>query len=513
MNATKQNKIVKNTVILYLRMLFTMGVAFYTTRLTLEALGVDDFGTFNIISSLILLFGVVSQTLATTTQRFFAFELGTENSKGLRKVFNLAIILHILFATILLILLETGGLYFLLHGLNIPDGQEKTAFWLYQFSVCSLLLAIIQVPYNSILLAREQMDYFALFSILETIYKLVIVIFLSFCSHHRLLIYGGLLLSSSIIFTLARVIFCQFRFPECRGIEKWTLHGAREIFSYSTWNLLGQVGLISTTQGINILLNQFFGVAINAARGIAGQVGCVLDTFFSNYIQAVVPQITQRYAQCDWKAFRRLLYLSSRYSFLLLWLIGLPVLLEMEFLLKIWLYNIPAYSVIFCTLTIINSMVRALSGTLVFGILATGRIRNYYLIISAILLLNIPISYYLLHIGYGPESVMIVTVLISGLENIVRILCLYKQKLIRIDEYWQLVVTQCLRVSSLSLLLPLYLRLVLSEGIFRFLLVAGSACCGVLLTTYLLGIDKADQIKITTYLKNCDLKFFHKDYL
>lgn len=391
-NKIDGNRIAKNTLLLYLRMLFQLGIALYTSRAVLNALGVIDFGIYNVVGGIIVIFSFLNNAMASSTQRFLVYHLGTNDSRKLKQIFSSAIIIHFVMAVVVVGLAEIMGLWFLQAKMIIPMERLEVAKWVFHLSVISSAITILSVPYNAAIIANERMGAFAAISIIETLLKLCVAIFISFCNGDRLLWYAGLLLGVSVIVRTIYGVYCSKSFPEAKLIfprNNKLLY--KEMTSFAGWSLVGNLSVVGYTQGINLLLNIFFGPAINAARGIAVQVQNAVYGFVRSFQTAVNPQITKSYAIGDLKSMHLLIYRSSKLSFYLTLMLSLPIIIETPYVLSLWLNIVPDYTVAFCRLTFISCMIESISNPFMIGASATGKIKKYHLIIGSILLLIVPV--------------------------------------------------------------------------------------------------------------------------
>ncbi len=334
MHSSKTKQIAKNTSLLYFRMLITMIVTLYTSRIVLNTLGIEDFGIYNIIGGVIILFTFLNVAMSNTTQRFLSFELGRNDMEQLKKTFSMSMTAHISIALIVFLLSETVGLWFINTQLNIPAERMNAANWVYQFSILTFVFQIIRVPYNASIIAYERMSFYAYISIIEVILKLAVVFLLQKGGFDKLIFYSILLFIVSIIILYAYKVYCNKKFKISRYYFFWDGSLYKNIMSFSGWSLMGSVASISANQGINILLNIFFGVAVNAAMGIANQVNGALNSFVVNFQTAFKPQIVKSYAEGDKKYLTQLILQTSKFSFFLFFIVSIPILLNTEFALK-----------------------------------------------------------------------------------------------------------------------------------------------------------------------------------
>lgn len=425
MSDTLSNKrIVKNTFYLYIRMGVTLLVQFYTSRVVLQVLGVDDFGLWSVIASLIVSFSFMQGPLTVATQRFLNYEMGSGGNR-LNRIFSTCLMLFLLIGAVLFVALESVGVWFLNTHMSIAPEKLAAANWVFQFSVLSFIAAFVRMPYESAIIAYERMSFYAVVCIVEAVLLLGIVYVLLFpAGVDKLVLYGALMFVSKLAVALCYKLYCnrkiactRFR-PVCDGALM------RQIASFSGWNLFGALSSATATQGINVLMNLFFGVAVNAAYGVASQVGAGVYSFVFNFQKATNPQIVKSYASGEKEHLHKLICMSSKYSFLLLFALVCPIMYNMDFVLRLWLNeNVPNYTSWFCQLTLIYVLVVCFSIPMDTAIFGTGKIKKYQIVISLLLLLNILISYFLFKVIHTlPISALVVKAIVEVLILITRML-------------------------------------------------------------------------------------------
>lgn len=397
---------------LYLRMFLTMAVSLFTVRIVLKTLGAVDYGLYNVVGGVVAMLTILSSSMAPASQRFFSFELGKENNIQLKRTFSLTLSIYFIFGVILLILAETVGLWFLKTKMEIPADREFASFWVYQFSIASFLVTIIAIPYNAAIIAHENLKVFAYISILEVILKLAVVYLLLVFNYDKLIVYSILLFFTTLIINSIYRIYCVRKYSECKYEFYWDKDLFKSLLGFSGWTLFGVFARMLNNQGINILLNIFFGPVVNATRAIASRVSSVVNQFVTNFLKAVQPQITKNYAGGEKVKMMKLVFQSTRFSFYMLLLVTIPILFEANFILTIWLDDLPDYVVIFTRLIILTSFIDLLTYPLNDVSAATGNIKIYQTVAGSIMILNLPISYLVLNMGYPPQSTMYVLIII-----------------------------------------------------------------------------------------------------
>ena len=404
-------RIAKNAMMLYVRMLFTLVVGLYTSRVVLHVLGVSDFGLYNVVGGIVTIFTFLNGTLTTGTQRFLSYAIGEGNKEKLKKVFDTSVILHALVSIVILILAETVGLWLLHYKMNIPTGRENAAFWVFQFSIITTILNILQVPYRASLVANERMDIFAYMGIYETVMKLAIVYLLLITSIDKLIMYAFLIMMVHTTAILFNILYCRNNFEECTYSFSFDKKIFGEIASFSGWNIFGCGAVSMQGQGVNILLNMFFGTVINAARGIAFQVNNVVMQFVNNFQTAVNPQIVKLYAAGETKEMIKLVINNSKFAAYLLLVIAVPVSIELEFLLVLWLGDYPDYTPIFIRIILFQSLIQTMTRPIVMVVHAVGKMKMVNLTAGGALILILPISYVLMKYGCDPITIFLVNLI------------------------------------------------------------------------------------------------------
>lgn len=494
-NQTTENnkRIAKNTIFLYLRMFIIMGVFLYTSRIILDVLGVEDFGIYNVVGGVVALLSFFNNAMTASTQRFLTFELGRNDFVRLKRVFSMAINIHILLAIVIAILAETIGLWFLNTKLNIPDDRMIAAIWVYHFSILTLIISVIRIPYNAMIIAHEKMSFFAWASILEVTLKLVIVYMLVIMSMDKLQLYGILTFGVTFAVTLLYYIYCKRKYEESNYAYNWDIGLFKSLLSFTGWSLFGNMAYVDYLQGLNMLLNIFFGPAVNAARGIAFQVNSAVISFVGNYQTAASPQITKYYAAGDKQSMIKLIMQSSRFSYYLLFIVALPILLGTEIILKTWLTVVPDFTVIFCQLVIINTLIDCLSGTIIPAVQATGKIKMYQITVGIILLFNIPLSYLFLKMGFLPQVTMWISIVLSILALFSRLFIVKKLLKFPISLYIKEVIIKALLITAVSSILPYYLGRYLNEGYIRFFIISFLALLSTVSSIYFIGLKSSEK--------------------
>lgn len=413
MSSTTENnkRIAKNTLLLYFRMFITMAIGLYTSRIVLQTLGISDYGIYNVVGGIITMLSFLNAGMVASSQRFISYELGRNDIPRLKTVFCTSISIHLFIALIAFIVAETLGLWFINTQLNIDAERMTAANWVYQCSILTYMVNVISVPYNSCIVAHEKMSAFAYISILEVTLKLAVVFLLWVLPFDKLVVYAILILIVSVLIRFCYTIYCKRHFEECIYHFEFDKSLFKEMFSFAGWSIIGNLGFSFKDQASNIILNIFYGTTLNAARGIGMQVSGIVNTFSSNFSMALNPQITKQYAASNEEESRKLVYAGSRYTFYLLTLISIPVIINVDYILELWLGVVPEYTSYFLILSLISALLYAVSGCVTTAIQATGNVKKFQIGISVLMLLELPMAYILLHLGYPPYSVMYPTLL------------------------------------------------------------------------------------------------------
>lgn len=500
-------RIAKNTFLLYVRMLFTMAVSLYTSRVVLNVLGVEDYGLYNVVGGFVAMFSFFNGAMAAATQRYLNFELGRGDASRLLQVFCTSVNIHAIISFLVLLLSETVGLWFVYTYLNIPADRFSAALWVYQASVLSSIVMVMSIPYNAAIIAHERMGAFAYISVLEVVLKLLIVYLLVVYDIDKLKLYAVLMLLVQVLICL---IYCRYgnkHFTETRYRLVWNGSLFKEMTGFAGWSLFGNIAAVAFTQGLNVLLNMFFGPAINAARGIAVQVQNAIKGFCVNFQTALNPQITKSYASGDMDYMYGLVFTSSKFSYYLLLLLSMPVILETQVILQWWLGIVPEHTVAFVRLILVISMVDSLANPLIQAASATGRIRKYQSVVGTMLIMILPISYVALKLNSSPEGVFVVQFLVFCVALFVRLWMLRSLIGLSLRAYCRKAVLPMASVTVASAVVPLTVYLLMQPSLLRFLLVCAVSLVSVVVTVYCLGLASNERVFIRERLKVLKNKF------
>ena len=483
-------------------MFFVLIVSLFTTRIVLQALGVVDYGIYNIVAGFVSMFAFLNTSMSNAIQRFYNFQMGLNNVEGATKVYNAALQIQLLIALVLLFLLETFGLWYINHQMVIPDDRLNAARWVFQCSVLSLLIIVIQVPYSAAIMAHEKMQFYSYISIIEVIAKLLIAYLLLTVKSDKLIIYGLLLFIVTFIIFIINYVFAKIKFRDFKFNLSWDKNDFKPMLSFSSWNIFGSFAYLLKGQGLNLLLNAFFGPIVNAARGISNMIMNAIQGFQSNIVIAFRPQIVQSYAAHDISRVTKLFYSLSKISFIMLSLISIPVIIEIKYILNLWLgSNVPEYTYSFTILILINMVISSLNTPISQIVHATGKMKNYQLITSLVICSILPISWVFLKLNYNPNSVFIISLIVTIINQYV---CMHLLKRIfqyNIIDYCNKVLIPC-AVFSIIVVSVSYIPILFMEtSFFRFAIVVILSIMTSCIVAYYLIFTKQEQFIAASFIK------------
>lgn len=506
-DTSENNKrIAKNTILLYIRMLFLMIISLYTSRVILKALGVEDYGIYNVVGGIVIMSSFFRNTLSGATQRFLAICLGKNDTIELHATFRTTMFLHVAICVITIILAESIGLWFLNEKLVIPEERLYAANFVYQFSVYTFVFATLSAPYTAVIIAREKMGVFAYFSLIEAIVNLIIAYVINNGEFDRLVLYGLLMFFNSLLLQIIYVIYCRKHFDETRFNIKYESAILRKMTSFMGWSFYANIAGVFYGQGINILLNMFFGPAVNAARGLAYQIQSAVLHFTTNFQMAVNPQIYKYYASGRINDMYTLMKRSSRFSFYVLLIICMPVILSADIIFKLWLVEVPQNAVLFCQLVLIISLIDTVSSPLTTATKATGKLKKNALLGGTNLLMIIPISYFFLVLGYPPAVVFYVNIMIALIGMMIR---LYINKhLINfpVKDFLRDVFARGWLIAIIAGALPYTLYVLMPRNIITLIVVTICSVITNVIVIYLIGITREEKYFLTNKVKQILLK-------
>lgn len=487
-NQQINKRIAKNSLFLYIRMFVIMAIGLYSSRIVLKVLGASDYGLYNVVGGVLTLFTMFSSALTIGTQRFLSYAIGDNDSAKLKRTFSITLGLHVKLAVIIFMLAETVGLWFLYKYINIPEGRLNAAVWIYQFSIIAFLVNLVQIPFQSCLIAHERMNMYAYMSIYDAVMKLLIVFLIQWISFDKLISYGFFILAVNITSVLIYNSYCRKRFEECTFSIAHDQQLTKDIINYTAWNLFGGSLSFFTGQGINILLNIFCGTVVNAARGLSLSVNNIITHFVNNFQVAVNPQIIKQFAAKEWESLYKLVINNARIAEYLFLLIATPVFLETDFLLKIWLGDYPEYTAIFVQIILLQTAESPLDYPLGMLIHASGKMK-WPSIITAVPLLSIfVVSFFLLKNGFSPVSVYIASAVMYLWKNLTNLYFAHRYSGISIKRVLIEVYLNVFLGALIMFMVPYFITLHMEAGWIRFLIVGAVSLFTSIIVIYFWGM-------------------------
>jgi len=497
------NIILKNTLVLYLRMFILLFVSLFTTRIVLQLLGVSDFGIFNVVGGIVALSSFIINALSGGYQRFLNYEMGKSSESRIRSVFSNSIIIQIALSLIIFFLAESIGLWFLNTQMVFPPTRMYAVNTVYQLSIITFIANVFRTPYDALIIAHEKLNVFAYCSIFEVVGRLFLVLLVKYIAYDSLIVYSSFIFIPSLILLLFYIVYCHKSYIESHfnftSVDRIMI---KEMIEFTSWNLIGNLAYTMKSQGLNILLNLFFGTVINAARGVAFQISTALNRFVSNFQIAFRPQMIKSYAYGDTKKTLEMMYFMTKVSFILLAVICMPIFFEIDFVLSMWLgNNVPNYTAIFVKLLIITNCVDAFGAPISVVMHATGKVKKYQIFTSLVQLLILPISYVFLKLDYPPETVMYISLFFTIITQIVRLLVLKIYVHFSLKDYLQKIIFPIIVVTLLFPIFPIYIINNFSSSWLRFIFLSFIVEIVLIILIYVLIISKKERIIINSYVR------------
>lgn len=506
-NISNNKRIAVNTMMLYFRMFLTMGVSLFTSRIVLQSLGVSDFGIYNVVAGFVSTFTFVNSAMTNATQRYITFALGRGDKELVNTVFCTCLNIHGLISILLILTAETFGLWFLNTQMTIPADRIAEANIVFQLAILSTVVMMLSVPYNALIVAYEKMSAFAYISIFDVTFKLIIAYVLFISPVDRLIVYAVLMFVAQATIRFIYQVYCNKHFSDSKFCWKWDKPLFKEMISFSGWSLFGNLASVFSGQGVNVVLNMFFGPAVNAARGVTFQVQSAVSGFSSNFQTAMNPQIMKNYATGNLSSMHTLIFASSKYSYYLMLLISLPVILEADVLLSFWLTEVPEHTCNFLRIVLFSTVINAMAGPFTISAQANGNIKAYQATVGGILLLSLPISYIGLKIYNAPEVVYIIDLGIVIGAQIARVFFMRWMIRLSIREYLTKVIIPVILVTIASCAFPVLLLWIMPrESISSFITVCAISVICVSFSVFLFGINNNERTIFVKYIKNRVLK-------
>lgn len=490
-------RIAKNTGVLYLRMFITMFITLYTVRVLLRALGVDDFGLYNLVGGVVAIFSALRNLFASSTQRFLNYEMGRDNIQRLRQIFSMSINIQAIICIVFFVIVEITGIWLIGNKLSISADRLSAAYFILHFSVLTALVSIMTTPFDAVIIANEKIKIFSIFSVVETILRLLItyvVLFNSDGSIDNLKLYAVLYFSIALIVRFMNSFYCRKHFPECKYFFFWDKNMFRQLGTFSGWNFIGSLTYSLANEGINVLLNIFGGIVFNAARAVVLQVQSAIVNFVRNVFMASNPQITKLYAQDKKDSYFNLIFLAGKFSFFIFLIVSIPVFFYIDSLLKFWLNEVPTYSGIFCRLVLLFWLFRVLHDTMDSLYKASGKLKLYMIIDSVFLVLMLLLSFSLLKLGFPIETPFVVMIIIEIINNIVILFLAKKTESLSISLYLKKMLFPCFRVAMISIIISyLLFRFVQCDDILTLFILLFASALMVVSVVFVVGISNSEK--------------------
>jgi len=495
-------RILKNTFFLYVRMFIVMIVSLYTSRVVLNVLGVSDFGVFSVVGGFVSLFGFLNSTLSSSMSRYYNFEGGKRGEEGISEVYTTGVWIHALLSVFVLIVLETFGLWYINGVMVLPNDRIYAANVIFQFFVISMLIIIFEIPYTSAILSFEKMNLYALVSVVDALLKLSIAIALPYISKDKLIAYAALTMLITVADFIVYFVYAKKRFASIKlnkVIEKKIF---KSFLSFSGWNLLGTFAFVLKGQGVNMILNVFFGTIINAARGVAFQINGAISSFSQNVYTSFRPQIVDAYSKNNFNRVLKMFYLSSKICYCLILIIIIPVICEIDYLLHIWLGNaVPEYANVFSILVLIDTLLCTLNTPVTQVTFSTGKIKGYQLCNTIVNLSLIPVCYLFLKMGLSSVSVFLITIFCSVVNQIVCLICMRKVFYYSCKNYLLYVVFPLFLVTLLLPIIPLLVKTYFEATFYRLVLISVSDVIVAALLVWHIVMDKDERQFVESILR------------
>lgn len=500
--SANNKRIAKNTAFLYVRMILVLLVSLVTTRIVLKALGVVDYGIYNVVAGFVSMFSFLNTSMSNGIQRFYNFRLGADDEDSVTDVYNTALQIQGLLAIIILILLETVGVWYMHTQMVIPAERMDTAMWVFQFSVLSMIFVILQIPYSAAIMAYERMDYYAYVSIFDVIAKLIIAYLLMTANYDRLWLYGFLNLMTSIISFGMYLVYSKLHFKHLKIKLKYYKEYFKPMLSFSGWNVFGSFAYMIKGQGLNMLLNVFFGPVVNAARGVSNMIMSAIQGFQGNIVVAFRPQLVKSYSAGEYSRVKKLFYSLSKISYLMLAMLSIPVMMELDYILGLWLGDVvPEYTKSFTVLVLANMVISSLNTPVSQVVHATGEMKNYQIATSLVVCGILPVSWVFLKLGYDPNSVYVISLMMTIVNQVVCNIYLKRIFPYSLSEYLKKVILPCVVYTLLAPIAPFTLVLMLPSSFIRLMVVGAVSVLASLLIAYVVVLNQSEKSLILNFIK------------
>lgn len=501
-SSANNKRIAKNTLVLYVRTIFVMAISLYTSRVILNALGVDDYGIYNAVGGMVAMFAVVSSSLSSAISRFITFELGKGNVERLNTIFSTSVNIQIGISAIVLVLGETIGLWFLNTRMNIPSDRMVAANWVLHCSLLTFCINLVSIPYNACIIAHEKMSAFAYISIVEAVLKLSICYLIVISTSDKLIIYALLLLTVAIIIRIAYGTYCHRHFVESHYRLVYERSILKEMSSFAGWSFLTNTAYVFNTHGINLLINIFFGVAMNAARGVVNQAEHAVMQFVNNFTTAINPQITKSYAAGETESVFSLVCRGAKFSYFLMLFFSLPLMFEAESVFKLWLKIVPNHSVVFLRLSLLAAMIHIIGNTGVTACMATGNIKRYVIWITTVGCFVFPLTWIAFVFGAPAEATYVIFIIVYVAVHVARLYIMRSLLNFPTMRFVKDVVWPIMLVSAVSSTLSYAIFVQLSASVFRLILMVISCPFIISGSIYFFGLTQKEKKMIVKTVKS-----------
>lgn len=494
--------IAKNSIYMAIQLVLVLIVSLYTSRVILQVLGVEDFGIYNVVCGFVTMFAFLNTSMNNGIQRFYNYEYGKNGEEGAYRVFNSAIIIQFLLALVIVVLTETIGLWYLYEKMVIPGERFAAAFWIFQFSVMSLVILVMQIPFSASIMAHEKIKYFSIVHMVDAILKLLIALTIPFVPFDKLIGYGFLVFCISLINACLYIIYAKVHFKELKFhflIDKDLI---KSMLSFSGWNLFGSFAGVGKEQGINMILNMFFGPVVNAARGIAYQVTGALKSFVSTVTVSGRPQLTQSYAQGDKERTIGLMFSLCKMSFFVLFIFALPVTIEINYILTIWLGvdSIPEHTHLFVQLVLLTALTNVFSPPTSFVVHATGKMAKYQIITSAFSLTVLPLSYIFLTHGADAEIVFVLNMIITAVGEYISLRVLQSIEYFKLRDFVHFVLKPVVIVILISVPISVIGRFLIQESFIRLVITAILSVISIVGSVYFFALNDSEKALVKSMI-------------
>ena len=508
MNQSANNKrIAKNTIVLYIRTLFVMLVSLYTSRVILEALGVEDYGIYQVVGGVVAMFSVISSSLSNAISRFLTFEIGHGDKIRLKKIFSTSITIQLVIAAIILVLSEVIGIWFMETKMQIPTERFGAARWVLHCSLLTFCVNLLSVPYNACIIAHERMSAFAYIGIFEAVMKLVISYLIMISPIDKLIFYALLMMLLALTTRIIYSIYCNRHFEECHVKPSFDKAIFKEMIGFSGWSFFNNTAFILNGQGVNMLMNVYFGVVVNAARGIAVQVESAVLQFVNNFTTAVNPQITKSYACGDFESMHKLVCRGAKFSYFSMLLLALPIIMEAKQILNLWLVDVPEYAVIFVQLSLVMGLCDCIGNSGYTACMATGKLKKYSIIITSVAILEFPLAWLFFAMDALPEYAYYTYIAIKATILVVRMFLLESMVGLKVRMYIRNVFIPIISTTLVAIVPPIIVSIFMEPTIIRLMIMMILSFVSVTVCTLYIGMVPNERRVIISTCKKIISKF------